>query len=387
MTTRESIDRKISLETIYRLIDTNSDGFLTKKELTSALMLNQAVQAELDRLPGMSDRLHPSKLRQAIQDMDTNGDNKVTLSEFCRYVDQVADDEKYVRFRTSMQQAIKLETEQDDALPNIAKMSAVRRWIRTSGRSNRIAADHERKQIQRRILEKFCQVGFHCTLDQLELARLHWEQTQLRRLIADADVARAAPDILAHFAALEKKKRDQLLEIVRAWRQYAKDVVSGASSEPSLSYWRKYQERRKIDEDLESRAQAVLTDDGDAAVSTSSSTCADRRLAMARSMLLVPSLLGGQEQRRRVTGSSALQPLGLRRKKMAVGAGMKTSASMPTLGTRGGGGGPARTWRKRTWLPNQVILSTIAPSENLPFTSTVGEQNEKFLLQKIIFST
>ena len=202
MTTRNSINRQISLETIYRLIDTNNDGFLTKKELTSALMLNQAVQQELEQLPGMSTRLHPNKLRQAIQDMDMDGDDKVTLIEFCRYVDQVANDEQYEKFRSSMQEKTIKSEEEQDALPDIAQMSAVRRWIRTSGRSNRIATDHERKQIQRRVMEKFCQVGFQCTLDQLDMARLHQEQTRLRKLIANADVARAAPDILAHFAAL-----------------------------------------------------------------------------------------------------------------------------------------------------------------------------------------
>ena len=374
MTTRNSINRQISLETIYRLIDTNNDGFLTKKELTSALMLNQAVQQELEQLPGMSTRLHPNKLRQAIQDMDMDGDDKVTLIEFCRYVDQVANDEQYEKFRSSMQEKTIKSEEEQDALPDIAQMSAVRRWIRTSGRSNRIATDHERKQIQRRVMEKFCQVGFQCTLDQLDMARLHQEQTRLRKLIANADVARAAPDILAHFAALEQKKRNELLQILRTWRQYAMEIISGASAEPSLSYWRKYQERRKMDEDLESRARAVLTDDDAVVVATSS--CADRRLAMSRSMAQMPSLLGlgrnseMMEQRRSKT---ALQPLGLRRKRMTVRGGMTASASMPTLQI----GAPlpsGRTWRKRTWLPNQVILSTIVPSkENLPFKTSTME--------------
>ena len=83
MTTRNSINRQISLETIYRLIDTNRDGLLTKKELTSALMLNQAVQQELEQLPGMSTRLHPNRLRQAIQDMDMDGDDKGDACDPC----------------------------------------------------------------------------------------------------------------------------------------------------------------------------------------------------------------------------------------------------------------------------------------------------------------
>ena len=332
-------------------------------------MLNQAVQQELEQLPGMSTRLHPNRLRQAIQDMDMDGDDKVTLIEFCRYVDQVADDEQYEKFRSSMQEKTMKSEDEQDALPDIAQMSAIRRWIRTSGRSNRIAIDHERKQIHRRVMEKFCQVGFQCTLDQLDMARLHQEQTRLRKLIANADVARAAPDILAHFAALETKKRKELLQILRAWRQYAMEIISGVSAEPSLSYWRKYQERRKMDEDLESRARAVLTDDD--CGSGHLSTCADRRLAMSRSMAQMPSLLGRDSEMEQRRSKTALQPLGLRRKRMTVRGGMTASASMPTLQI-GGSLPRGRTWRKRTWLPNQVILSTIVPSkENLLFTSTM----------------
>ena len=85
---KAKILRQISLTTCFNLIDVNGDGILSKKEIIRAITLNRSVQDQLRKLHNKSNALHPSRIRGAIQRMDSNNDGLIYLDEWVNYMGQ-----------------------------------------------------------------------------------------------------------------------------------------------------------------------------------------------------------------------------------------------------------------------------------------------------------
>jgi len=384
---KAKILRQISLTTCFNLIDVNGDGILSKKEIIRAITLNRSVQDQLRKLHNKSNALHPSRIRGAIQRMDSNNDGLIYLDEWVNYMDQLADDEQYDEFKQKLQQQDKTE----DALPNIAGLSALKQWIRSSGRRTRLACKFERERLLRRGLEAFCEVGWGTSIDGLELVALHLEQIRLKRLIQEAEIVRAQPNILRYYEQERKETQNHAKEIFKAWKIMVHDIIAGVpGSDVSISYWRKYQRSFEKNRLLEERVLAVLSDDLTQIPikeGVSISSFNDRRNAMSLSLLTTPTLLSSSSSRR----TTALMPVTLRRRmqgNVPENPTMLKSVSLPTLRASAGVGGltknsTTRAWRKRIGLPNEVTLVSLRPEEpNVPMvtmmlkTSNSVEQDE-----------
>ena len=96
-----TLDPELNLMTqatqLFHSCDLNSDGILTKRELSKALTLHSsssdAIIATLD-LPALTELLRPKHLHETIQNMDLDGDNSINLDEFLDFIDQLAEDSK-----------------------------------------------------------------------------------------------------------------------------------------------------------------------------------------------------------------------------------------------------------------------------------------------------
>ena len=377
--------RNIALSTIFNLIDKNNDGTLSKKEIMKALSLDPTVQEELHKLPGMSSVLHPSKIKSAIKSMDKDNDGKISKGEFCSYINQVADDLQYEVFHQRQIQAQdNIQSNSDpDSLPDLVGLSIFTKWIRTNGRGHRIALDLERKRIQRKVLETFCRIGFSCSLIQLDMARLHVESMKYKKLIEQADLARSHPNILDYYATKQQNRRKEeqkkTKQIFNEWKEYTKSIINGTSDVVSISYWSKYLKTLEKNRKQEEKVLLVLTDDLvriPIKEQASETSCNERRKAMALSVLLRPSLISSTSTSNSKS-STALVPLSLRRRpknNVSIGTGLTSSASVPMLGV---GRTVTRTWRKRTWLPNDVTLESLRPvkKSNDVVEEQGGEEN------------
>ena len=82
--------RRSAIEKLFKQIDTNMDGVLSK-EIVRALALNRSLQDNLAAIPGLGEHLKPSKLRAAIKSMNIDKHNAISLEEWVDYVEDVVD--------------------------------------------------------------------------------------------------------------------------------------------------------------------------------------------------------------------------------------------------------------------------------------------------------
>ena len=202
---------------LFARIDRNGDGSLSRKELVRALATDDNVRDMCEQLPGLADRLHPSRIRASISSMDIDGDSRITLEEFQKFVVQVAEDSKFEEMRMQVADAMRQDQEAQllhepdpDMLPDIAKKMMLKAWMRHNGRSLRIASEHERRRWLTRGLEAFCYAGWGVDCSSLELARLHRAEYDARAAVRDLEKILAWPGPGGVEAFHEAEQRAQL---------------------------------------------------------------------------------------------------------------------------------------------------------------------------------
>ena len=83
--------RRDALEKLFRQIDANGDGTLSKREIIRAFALDRSLQDKIAAIPGLGDSLKPSQLRAAVKDMDVDKNNSVSLDEWVDYIEDCVD--------------------------------------------------------------------------------------------------------------------------------------------------------------------------------------------------------------------------------------------------------------------------------------------------------
>ena len=263
--TAPGLARSISVG--FDLIDRDGDGSLSRKELMRALATDDQVRRCVQELPGLAERLHPSRIRASIESMDSDGDSVITPEEFQSFVAQVAEDYKFDALRARAAAARQRQESDVDALPDIAKVMVIRKWLRYKGRSQRIAAEHARRKWLTRGLEAFCQAGWNVDCSTLELARLHREEYDAKAVVLDVEKMLSWPSGIESFREAEavEQTREQwrvLRGALKSWRQYVAAARANLGGIQSIAYWARYKRARSYALAQEVRARAVLSDSG-----------------------------------------------------------------------------------------------------------------------------
>ena len=82
---------------LFEACDLNSDGILTRRELSKFLMLNTSTSDALIstlQIPKLSELFKPKQAQETLVAMDRDGDSKIDLDEFLDFIDQLVDDKK-----------------------------------------------------------------------------------------------------------------------------------------------------------------------------------------------------------------------------------------------------------------------------------------------------
>ena len=323
--------KRQSIQEVYALIGSNCDGEITMNHMVRALILNPLVQQRLHRL-GMDTK--PQAYRDSLHSMDTDHNASITIDEFTKYIHRCV---SFQKFSSRVEKALKSDNNNNN------------------NQDTAFAEDEDPEYI--------------------ELIHLHQEQWALKKLIQDAEAARAGPNILLYF---EKKKQ----EIFSMWKEWTtntrnkksvkalestaaanvstiqeeiekpKDFVSMVQEEEDIeepAYWLKYVDQLPADQARMKRALSVLTDDA----VTTMGYAHERRSALVLSRTLLPSPF----LNRLPLTTPLLTPTPLQAKVLG------SSISMPNLGmtaaSRGTKTTTRRTYRKRIWIPTNVTLASL----------------------------
>ena len=124
-------DKVHALRVLYRTMDLDGGGTLTKDEIRKCLntTLNikdgtetYSVKASLSRFPYLMSCLHPRNFENSMQQLDQDGDGEITLTEFITWVDATeADAIERAKFVPPLETILQLEESSVEALWRIWK--------------------------------------------------------------------------------------------------------------------------------------------------------------------------------------------------------------------------------------------------------------------------